>query len=240
MIGSLAAYNNFNMYKCWGNINVTANERLGGLIGLAQISGAPWSPFVVNIENCFVTGNIAPIDVTYASARNGGLIGELLNSISGSSGVVINIRNNYVGAIVIGYHSGSFGGFIERSRLFSSYSRRQSDITQAHLFMYNSIGNNIDSLSGLKYDTELQTQNTFSGWDFSDIWAIDAGKNNGMPYLQVFEDLFPKPNLFSTLSNVLMANGTSQPTGITEEPTTLYNYGDLTDEGQWNLYLSKL
>jgi len=35
-----------------------------------------------------------------------------------------------------------------------------------------------------KTTTEMKTKSTFTGWDFTNVWAIDPSKNNGYPYLR--------------------------------------------------------
>jgi len=35
-----------------------------------------------------------------------------------------------------------------------------------------------------KTTAEMKNQNTYTGWDFTNIWAIDSSKNNGYPYLK--------------------------------------------------------
>lgn len=35
-----------------------------------------------------------------------------------------------------------------------------------------------------KTTEEMKTQDTFTGWDFENVWAINPSKNNGYPYLR--------------------------------------------------------
>jgi len=66
------------------------------------------------------------------------------------------------------------------------------------------VGNNYNEITSSYYDSEtsgqsdegkgepkttaeMKQQNTYTGWDFANIWAIDAAKNNGYPYLGVIE-----------------------------------------------------
>jgi hypothetical protein len=35
-----------------------------------------------------------------------------------------------------------------------------------------------------KTTVEMQTQETFVGWDFVTIWDIDSAENNGYPFLR--------------------------------------------------------
>jgi hypothetical protein len=43
-----------------------------------------------------------------------------------------------------------------------------------------------------KTTAEMKTQATFTGWDFTTIWDIDSGKNDGYPHLRWYYDVTPQ------------------------------------------------
>ncbi|MDR3000566.1 MAG: hypothetical protein LBU89_04805 [Fibromonadaceae bacterium] len=40
-----------------------------------------------------------------------------------------------------------------------------------------------EAIGGVRAAEQMRLQSNYDGWDFNNIWRIDAGKNNGFPYL---------------------------------------------------------
>jgi len=165
--------------NCYASGNVSGYNYTGGLIGsirranvsLSYASGSVngynctggFIGYVADqatIENCYARGNIA-------GDNAGGFIGKM-----NSTNPVI-ITNSYStgqvsGSVNIG--NGFFGGVTGAS----------------NLTINSSFFNNVNSDNG--YGTgaslsNLKNEVTFTGWNFSTIWAISEDINNGYPYL---------------------------------------------------------
>jgi hypothetical protein len=66
----------------------------------------------------------------------------------------------------------------------------------------------------------MKTQSTFSGWNFSTIWAINEGINNGYPYLQANPPAMPTLTWDGSTSTVWEVTTNWTPEIV---PTTSYN-----------------
>ncbi|MCL1947186.1 MAG: hypothetical protein FWF51_08590 [Chitinivibrionia bacterium] len=150
----------------------------GGLIG--SVTGN------ATINNSYATGNISSsvISTGASSCYSGGLLGNAYGW--GATGVTIN--NSYASGIATattelgGYAGGIFG-----------YASGRTNGTSA--VYYNSAGannaaglgatNGIVGITGLTTE-QLKNENSFIGWDFENIWAIDENGeiNDGYPYLR--------------------------------------------------------
>jgi len=161
------------------DVNITGRIRVAALLGL----GIP-----VAINNCFSTGS-----VTGTQRQTGGLVGFVLTSST--------IANSYSTANVSGVDT--VGGFISE----------QDDSTITNCYSAGAVSGTIDeggfcgintgTITDCFYDSDtsgqsdtgkgepkttvqMQTQSTFTNWDFADIWYM-----LGYPKLSVFQDLPP-------------------------------------------------
>ena len=50
--------------------------------------------------------------------------------------------------------------------------------------VYGSVRYTASQYPSAKTSAQLKDINTFTGWDFTNTWAIDSTKNNGYPYLK--------------------------------------------------------
>lgn len=140
------------------------------------------------------------------------------------------------------YNQGSIGGFLGNDYNSSTKSNLYS--TGSITMVSGSFPSNVGGLSGGQYtsitgsywDTqtsgratslggagvvgkttaEMKTQSTYSGWDFSTIWAIDGSSviNNGYPYLQWQTSLSSNssPSVPSSLGPAGVVNGSASST----------------------------
>jgi hypothetical protein len=167
---------------------------LGGLLGTVT-SAAPYS---TTITNCYALGNVTGATSGNASFLGNSYMGGLVGMIS-SSASKVTVTNCYAaGAVARTFTNGNsstpltgalvgntFNGvFAAAGGSCSNYWDKQST-TQSILGGGNA---NIAADNGItangKTTTEMKTQATYSGWDFTSTWAIDQNKNNGYPYLR--------------------------------------------------------
>ncbi len=172
--GGLVGYNNGGtIEKSSATGSVKARNYGGGFTGFNNGT----------ISESFSTGSVSCSDMMCGGFASGNM-GTLKNSyslgdVSGTTYVggfagynVSTIENNYSSGAVSG--TSNVGGFVGIN------SGAGAAITSSY---YNS------TLAGLtdSYatgDIDLTIQGNFSGWDFTDIWAIDGAINSGYPHLQ--------------------------------------------------------
>jgi len=133
------------------------------------------------ISSSYATGNVTGNNYT------GGLVGYNDSGIITNSYSTGNVTGSYNTGSLVGCNIGySSLGTIYYARISSSYSIQISGL--------NSIGaqGSYSIVSGVyaKSSTELKKQSTFTGWDFTSVWAIDEGKS--YPYLRANEQI-PHP-----------------------------------------------
>jgi uncharacterized repeat protein (TIGR02543 family) len=188
-----------------------------GLTG-ASVSGYHYTGILAGtcngstiVSQCFATGTVSS-----TGSSVGGLIGEL-----GSGGTVTNcyaiatvsstnsscnigglIGFNY-GTVSYCYASatatasgGSIGGLLGNSGTVATSSYYNSEICSSG-----------SSFATPKTATELKTQSTFYGWDFSSPWGISSSSNGGYPFLlpvipSVGDGSSTNPYQIATLNNL--------------------------------------
>lgn len=147
---------------CYATGIVTGSEYVGGIAGLSQ-SGT--------IRNCYATGNVT------GGSYVGGAVG--LNDYT--------VYHCYACGVVTG--SSYVGGFVGKSI---------SPVTVASCFWDNvtsgqatSVGSGDSTGITGESTANMKTESTFTtaGWDFSGVWAISSGINNGYPYLLGVTDI---------------------------------------------------
>ena len=188
-VGALAGmlYNG-TIINCFSVGSVEGNENVGGLVGVVQTynSGIQAPTAYATVENCYSRANVSGIEAG-TSNNLGGLIGKLYNYFyrSGYS------QENSTGSIVkrcyaTGYvnpknDSTAFGGLIGL-RTKNDYARLNPSV----LFCYydrNATGAGDTNKSFSATTAQMKTQSIFTGWDFENVWGLDAAKNDGYPYL---------------------------------------------------------
>jgi hypothetical protein len=195
------------------NANVTANgdgydndSRAGILIGHTQGS--------VIISNSYATGEVSGYywDDWGGMIWLGGLVGYADGSLVIENSYAITVINGYGSD---DYDMNSLGGFVGAAsgdaELQIKYSYAISNMSApggeydyiGGILGYNMSDNaemisvyykaGVDakgegkSIGGTALtDTELKTQTKFAGFDFEDIWGIDAAVNQGYPHLLAF------------------------------------------------------
>ncbi len=147
---------------------ITGTRELGGLVGF--LSGS-------TISNTYARGSVSG-DYNLA-----GLVGRI--GYNTNNPILATIEKSYSSGFVTGNHSlGGVGGLVGDSE-FEHYLQGDNNFwdTQSSGQTVNEDG--IGTAIG-KTTSEMKTLSTFTGdnWDFSVIWAMDSGTNNGYPYLR--------------------------------------------------------
>lgn len=177
------------------------NNHVAGLIGMN---------YLTTISNCYVTGTIKETDST--KFYIGGLVGRHYGLIEncytqcninggkymgGFVGIFADqqsiVKNNYSKSIVTG---------TDNCGIF--YGNTNTNVGYKPTFQYNffdsEYGGTINfQTTGViaKTTTEMKTQSTFTGWDFTTVWDI----NNNYPTLKVFNHTAPPKNETITVSS---------------------------------------
>ncbi len=210
--GGLLGYNtSSNVSDCYSTANVTGYQNIGGLIGLNQSSSAISNCYSTGSVTRSITGGDAyagglvgenlsssTVSCCYSTGNvtnnNGG------SNVGGLVGVnLANVSNCYSTGSVnsTGSNVGGFAGF-NSSTISKCYSIGSVSGSSP---VGGLVGANADTVSNSFWDTEtsgqsssaggtgkttaeMKTNSTFinAGWD-PNIWYIDAGINNGYPYL---------------------------------------------------------
>lgn len=170
---------------------IGSDEYIGGFIG--QNEGL--------ITKSYATGKVENIYHGGTSMMTGGFVGRN-NKI---------IRNSYANVTVINSsdygHIGGFAGYVWMATIENCYSIGQViqntsgategligwDYSETIISSYWDTENskisqqNFDLGVGLT-TAQAKNQSSYIGWDFTSIWNINPAKNNGYPYLRVFEN----------------------------------------------------
>lgn len=209
---SKAPYTGFISYPSYGSIKNLGLENVyvesaaghtGGLVGLNYFS---------KITNCFVTGTIKS---TSTSSYTGGLVGRNFGAIEDCyTDCSVTSNGNYVGGFVGTFADNSsvisrcyakstitalpsatnVGGFYGSSNPNVPYK----PIFNSNYFDSDLSGRKTNATTGVmaKSTAEMQSQATYSGWDFKTIWRMD-----GYPKLWSFSEVaLPKQVTFTVSS----------------------------------------
>ncbi len=175
--------------RCYVVGDIRGKNEVGGLIGEIGNDTA-------TIENCSTMAQVS------GGWYVGGLVGEaefctIINCIAG--GNVWSTRH-FMGGLV---------GMVDQQIEASGCRWNQSAI---HI-MYNQvienglkqgIGTGADDIAGNTAD-ELKLADTYTGWDFDTIWAMDSQVNGGFPHLAYQKFGEPTPILALTLNKTAMS-----------------------------------
>jgi len=197
--GLIGSTNTTSIKACHASGNVTeipyntigslvASNNVGGLIGTA----ASITP--TTIQNCYATGTVAGADGTNTSFHKSTRIGGLIGQVNGgsvsvnfcyASGAVSRVWTNATAPFLIGGLAGitGNGNFIASSVCTNYWDKTTTG--QNYLGGGNAaLAQDNGFTANGKTSTEMKTAGTFMNWDFSALWNITAGKNNGYPYLR--------------------------------------------------------
>ena len=190
-----------------GNVNSTSNDKyldanIGGLVGRSESTV---------ISNSYAVGIISA-DTKYSDTRIGGLVGFSNNATINNcyfSGEVnatavnhIYTPKTWIGAAGLVGHCKPTVTNITNSLVLSSKINASSSLASDELVCYtagtgvlsmtnvlalqNISGNAINNANARISLDDAKKEMTYAnlGWDFDDIWGINANTNNGYPYLR--------------------------------------------------------
>ncbi len=163
-IGNTAVYNPYNI-------------KYGGLVGCNE-NGVT--------QDSFARGNISGGD------RVGGLVGcTIEGAIFRSYSTGTATRNIYPGAVIDGStlpaYEGGVGGLVGRvnGSLPPGLGGTQGQGSVQNAYWDTQTSGTTSSAGGSGYTTaQMKIQSNFINWDFVSVWGIDAGINDGYPFLK--------------------------------------------------------
>lgn len=169
-IGLLAGSNDGTISGCAAAGTMKGGNHVGGLVG----------------------DNGGTIYACYAAVNTG-------NAFSGSAGGLVGynvgiIHDCYAaGAVTCEFHGGGLVGW-NTGTILRCYATGSvnvfsnggglvglNDDTVSSSYFYQTPNNGIGTFKTID---EMKLQSTYSGWDFTAVWAIDGGVNGGFPYLR--------------------------------------------------------
>ncbi|MCU0431638.1 MAG: hypothetical protein MUF42_16880 [Cytophagaceae bacterium] len=134
--------------KSYSSASVTGYHNVGGLLGNASFTGSINS----TVDNCYATGSLT------ATNYVGGLIGWLYTG---------TVDNCYATGSITAHPAADRGGITS----YNSYA------TVTNCFWDMDASSEPSTFTGTgtgKTTAQMQTQSTFTGWDFTNIWEIQA------------------------------------------------------------------
>jgi hypothetical protein len=200
--GGLAGSNEDTIENSYATGNVKGKgASTGGLVGT---NGG-------TIENSYATGNVE--GGSGSGSYTGGLVGYNanydINATIKDSYATGNVSGRYAGGLV-GYNDygtiessyatgdvegssyvGGLAGSTRSGTIENSYASGDVKRTGSSTYIGGLVGDSFLSTvvnSSMKTAEQMRQQSTFAGWDFTDVWTINANLNCGYPYLQSIED----------------------------------------------------
>ena len=163
---------------CTGNVSATSDHSYaGGFVGrqVEMVNDA-------EINNCFSRGNVSGV------ASVGGFVGENL-TMAGN----LLIKKCYSTGSVTG--TTDVGGFVGADlstigNISDSFFDAETDGLVATVS--GTTEGNGDFVTG-RNTAEMKAETTFTGWDFTTIWEISSGVNDGYPAFQWMPDAPDQP-----------------------------------------------
>ncbi len=173
-----------NITDCYlqGSINyiyADTTSFAGGILGDGQ----------ANISGCYSCGSIS------GSNYSAGLVGRFRNTLgctikdsysrgSAYAGLIYSIDNGIIENCYSTVKTVTQNaGLVFKATTVNASAKNCFWDTEASKATSTAVANNKPLGIG-KTTAEMKTQGTYTGWDFTNIWAIDALKNDGYPYLK--------------------------------------------------------
>jgi len=209
--------------NCSSSGNVQGLYSTGGLIG-AMDAGT--------VSNSYSTANVyGRLNLTNGIVEIGGFVGELRGtatdcyatgnitggqSYSGAGGFA---GACYSGSIIRSYAAGTITGSGTKGGLAGAISGG----TYTDSYYDKTLLPNLGPGTG-KTTAEMKTQATFTNWDFTTIWNIDASYNTGYPILRAFT-YFAAPTTSSFTPTSAATGATVTITGTNFTGATAVKFG---------------
>ncbi|WP_448522436.1 hypothetical protein [Pseudothermotoga sp.] len=149
------AINEVNIQECYARFQVNADSN-ARIAGFLNMTDGN----NILIKNCYAKGSMS------VQAQSAGFL--KMNTLD----QVPDVSNNYAAV------SNTDHGFL--------YNFASSSLQTPHCYWDNQMTSTTedDSTAEGKSTSQMKTQSTYSAWDFTNVWAINAAKNDGYPYLK--------------------------------------------------------
>jgi len=211
----------YNTGNCSSSVTGAANANAGGICGYTQGNSGDG-----NIRMCYNTGLISAYSHNRCAMAGGidsyGVTGiwEVSNCYNTGTVSAVSLSDScYVNAggilgfwynsgITNCYNVGNISASAPEDHYAGGITGTPSSPNGCYCLDY------FDISSGVVFSIpQMKDKSSFTNWDFTSIWAISPGINNGYPYLQSF------PPLFAVSSSAITIGG---------EPATTANLISLT------------
>jgi len=205
-VGGLVGYNNWGtVSNCYSTGIVNGFGRVGGLVGRNDWGG--------KITECYSTSSASGVGYNIGGLvgfNNWGTVSNCYStgSVNGGFGGVGGLvgRNDWGCKITECYSTGSVNGGIPGSSVGGLVGYNTGTVSNSFWDTETS-GQSTSGGGTGKTTVEMKTQLTFTiaGWDFTNIWAMNAGINDGYSFLLNNSPYIPMtpPQLTNPLNNVL-------------------------------------
>lgn len=222
MVGGLigtneGGYGYGNITESYSTASVSSQSpRTGGLVGENDRG---------TIVRSYASGNVSS-----TSNQIGGLAGIMLNDNGATT--TASIADSYSRGSVNG--NSSTAGFVGATSASTTVTRSYvagsvTGVTTPQAFagsgatVTNSYWDSqvssptTTSTTGTSQTTaQMKTQGTYTGWDFSTVWAIDGTNNDGYPYLQ-WQDYASAPSITTSAASAITLNSATLNGNVTDE-----------------------
>lgn len=181
--GGLVGYNDSGtISNSYANGTVTGSTKTGGLVGYNIGGSISYSYASGTVKGSSNTGGLvgyndfgASINNCYANATVNG--NDYVGGLVGYQQTMAVINYSYANGKVTGNsNTGGLVGFNDTGSASNSFYDSQATGQWSGDPNYG-VG---------KLTTQMKTQSTYSGWDFTK-WGLSASHNNGYPYLQAIQ-----------------------------------------------------
>ncbi|MCF8009139.1 MAG: hypothetical protein K9K32_05185 [Halanaerobiales bacterium] len=190
-VGGLVGHNSGDITSCNVSGTIKGNDYVGGLLGFNESTGEVIKSYSMSdvIGNNNYIGGLIGYNYGYRVEDNyaigsvigteyvGGLIGYTYNLYNDS----IN-RTYFAGDVVAGLNYGGLIGYNE-DIFYNNVNNSYWDTEAGNREISHSEGGQGKTTS------QMVQEETFHGWDFSDVWTINQGET--YPYFQGQEDNIP-------------------------------------------------
>jgi hypothetical protein len=225
LVGHLWDFGGSNIINSYatGNVFGSATSRyVGGFAGAISggtLVGGLFNNNATNISSCYSTGNVSGQYyiggftgyLTDASILNSYAIGNVSGTsfVAGLTGISYggNIKNSYSTGLITA--TGTKGGLIAYNLTSIHYNYGNNTPITTNSFWDTQKSGLSTSAGGTGKTTEqLRDISTFTnaGWDFSNLWQISSGVNNGYPYLSSLFVTLDYPDNSSSTSTTTIFN----------------------------------
>jgi len=190
-VGGISAYNTSIIMHSKANINITAKAKdtytdvfAGGISGYNK----------GDIKGCFVEGDIQGHSMSNDDSYAGGVSGDNIGCIENCYNLANVTSANSAKAYC---YAGGIAGYSDANKIFACYNRgivksakasnanAISDKTVSNCYYLQGTGLSCTGATSLT-ETQMELQSVYVGFDFENVWYIDAKAN--YPYPQLIEN----------------------------------------------------